>query len=183
LSANNIKGKKKISFSVVRYGNVINSRGSVVPKLLKEESSGKFSITDLKMTRFSITLQEGVEAVIWSLFNCKGGEIVIPKIPSYNLLTLTKAINKKNKIRIIGIRPGEKIHEEMILPSDSYLTIDIGKYYIIANNLITKKNIKKRLRGKNVKLDFHYKSDTNNIFLNEAKLKKIILNEISPRDI
>jgi len=183
-SANNIAGKKKISLSVVRYGNVINSRGSIVPLLLDQKNNNQvFTITDKKMTRFSITLKEGVEAVVWAIKNCIGGEIVVPQIPSYNLSTLIKAIDAKNKVKIIGIRHGEKIHEEMIIPSDSRLTVEIKKYFLIAPNQKIKDQLIKKYKAKNVENNFHYKSDTNSKFLNINELRKIIFNETGYRFI
>ena len=181
ISANNIKGNQNITFAVVRYGNVINSRGSVVPKLIAQKDKGLFELTDLKMTRFSITLKQGVEAVIWALKKCSGGEIVIPKIPSYSLPILARAINKKNKIMITGIREGEKTHEEMVSASDSNLTIDIGKYYLILKDQIHLKKMIKILSGKKVKSGFVYSSNNNSKFLDENQLKKIIQNETGVR--
>jgi UDP-N-acetylglucosamine 4,6-dehydratase (inverting) len=181
-SANNITGNRKISLSVVRYGNVINSRGSVVPLLLDQKSNKQvFTITDKKMTRFSITLKEGVDAVIWAIKNCIGGEIVVPQIPSYDLSTLIKAIDDKNKVKIIGIRHGEKMHEEMIIPSDSHLTVKINKYFLIAPNNNIKDKLIKKYKAKNVKNKFHYKSDTNSKFLSVNELRKIISDETGYR--
>ena len=181
-SANNITGSRKISFSVVRYGNVINSRGSIVPLLINQKNKNEtFTITDEKMTRFSITLEEGVDAVIWAIKNCIGGEIVVPKIPSYDLLTLVKAIGPKQKVKIIGIRHGEKMHEEMIIPSDSHLSVETKNYYLIAPNMKIKNELIKKNKAKNVKHNFHYKSDTNSKFLNVDELKKIISDETGHR--
>ena len=141
ISSNNLKGTKKISLSVVRYGNVINSRGSIVPLLLSQKNEKIFTITDTSMTRFSITLDQGIETVIWAIKNCKGGEIVVPKIPSYDLKTLIRAIDKNVKVKIIGIRKGEKIHEEMI-NRDSNLTVELKKYFIISPDISLKKLLK-----------------------------------------
>jgi FlaA1/EpsC-like NDP-sugar epimerase len=124
-SAQNIIGKRKLNFSVVRYGNVMFSRGSIIPKLLKEKSLGHFSITDPNMTRFSITLKESVNFVLNSLVLQKGGEIFVPKIPSYRLLDLCKAIDEKCKIKLIGVRQGEKIHEELISNFEARNTLDL----------------------------------------------------------
>ena len=120
-------GKKNIKFSVVRYGNVMASRGSVIPLFLTQKNSGQFTITSNNMTRFNITLEKGVDTVIWTLFNSNGGEIVVPKIPSYKILDVAKAINPKNKIKIIGIRPGEKIHEQMVSNDDAKNTLELKK--------------------------------------------------------
>ena len=132
LSANNIKGKKNIKFSVVRYGNVMGSRGSVLPFFLKQKNT--LPITDIRMTRFNITLKKSVEMVIWALKNNLGGEIFVPKIPSFKILDLAKAVNNKAKIKIIGIRPGEKIHEELISEYDGLKTVDLKEYYAILSN-------------------------------------------------
>ena len=124
VSANLFKGKKRTIFSVVRYGNVFGSRGSVVPIFLKQKNKKYFTVTDKRMTRFSITLEEAVKFVITCIKNMKGSEIFVPKIPSYRILDLVKAIDKNKKIKIIGIRPGEKLHEEMITVHDSLYTTE-----------------------------------------------------------
>ena len=131
VAANNIRGTKKIKFSVVRYGNVMGSNGSVIPFFLKKKKEGLLPITHEKMTRFNISLQGGVDMVMHALENAYGSEIFIPKIPSYNILDIAEAIGPDCEKPIIGIRPGEKIHEEMITASDSYNTYDLGKYYTI----------------------------------------------------
>ena len=130
IAANNIIGNKKIKFSVVRYGNVAGSRGSVIPVFLKQKNNC-LEITHRSMTRFNITLNESIEMVLWSIINNIGGEIFIPKIPSYNILDLAKAICPSCKIKFTGIRKGEKIHEEMITVNDALQTVDLGKYYAI----------------------------------------------------
>ena len=124
-AANNIRGHHDISFSVVRYGNVMGSRGSVIPFYLERKKTGVLPITDQAMTRFNISLQEGVEMVLWALENAQGGEIFVPKIPSYRITDLAEAIGPKCEHPVIGIRPGEKIHEEMITASDSFNTVDL----------------------------------------------------------
>ena len=131
IAANNIKGNKDIQFSVVRYGNVMGSNGSVIPFFINKRNSGKIPITDSQMTRFNISLDGGVEMVLHALENSWGGELYVPKIPSYRILDLAFAIAPKCEIEIIGIRPGEKVHEEMITSSDSYNTYDLGKYFVI----------------------------------------------------
>tara|TARA_Y100001970_G_C14175903_1_gene826939 strand:- start:128 stop:1135 length:1008 start_codon:yes stop_codon:yes gene_type:complete len=177
ISSNNIKGKKKISFSVVRYGNVMGSRGSVLPEFLKQSQRGYFKITDKQMTRFNISLSEAVDMVIWTLDNAIGGEIIVPKIPSFRIIDLAKTINNKLKFKLIGVRKGEKIHEDLISKADSLNTYDIKKYYLILNN---ERNIinyyKKKYKARLVKKDFSYSSDNNKDFLNHFKLKKIISN-------
>ena len=122
IAANNIRGRNDIKFSVVRYGNVMGSNGSVIPFFVKKKKSGVLPITDTKMTRFNILLEEGVEMVLHALDKAWGGEIFVPKIPSYNIMDLANAIGPECKNRVIGIRPGEKIHEEMITSSDSFTT-------------------------------------------------------------
>ena len=174
VAANNIKGSKKIIFSVIRYGNVMGSRGSVIPFFLKLKDQGVFPITDIKMTRFNISLIDAVRLVSWSIKYLKGGEILVPKIPSYKITDVAKAISSDAKLKKIGIRPGEKIHEEMITSSDSQDTYDFGKYYaIIVPNFI--KNYKKN-KLKKVNTGFSYNSGTNKDFLNVAELKKLIKN-------
>jgi UDP-N-acetylglucosamine 4,6-dehydratase (inverting) len=175
-SAQNIIGNRKLAFSVVRYGNVMFSRGSILPKLLNEKKQGYFSITDLGMTRFSITLNESVNFVLNSLLSQKGGEIFVPKIPSYRLLDLCKAVDKNCRIRIIGLRQGEKIHEEMIATSDSNSTFDQGKYYVIINpsNQRTLSYYKKNINFTKVNDGFSYNSGKNKCFLTVDKLKSLI---------
>lgn len=131
IAANNMKGKRDLSFSVVRYGNVMGSRGSVIPFFMKKRSAGVLPITDEQMTRFNISLTEGVEMVLNALDNAWGGEIFVPKIPSYKITDVATAIGPNCVQKIVGIRPGEKIHEEMITEADSYTTIDLGRYYAI----------------------------------------------------
>ncbi len=131
IAANNIRGRKTINFSVVRYGNVMGSNGSVIPFFKKQMHKGVLPITHPKMTRFNISLSEGVDMVLHALEHAWGGEIFVPKIPSYRILDLAEAIAPDCTLETIGIRPGEKIHEEMITPSDSFTTYDLGKYYAI----------------------------------------------------
>jgi len=131
VAANNIKGEQDIRFSVVRYGNVMGSRGSVIPFFLEQRKTGVLPITDPAMTRFNISLQEGVEMVLWTIEHAWGGEILVPKIPSYRITDVALAIDSDCEHKIIGLRPGEKIHEEMITSSDSFNTVDMGQYYAI----------------------------------------------------
>ena len=130
-AANNIRGGRDIRFAVVRYGNVMGSRGSVIPFFLERRHTGVLPITDPAMTRFNISLQEGVDMVLWALENAHGGEIFVPKIPSYRITDLAQAVGPDCEHRVIGIRPGEKLHEEMITASDSFNTVDLGRYYAI----------------------------------------------------
>ena len=174
VAANNFVGKKK--FSVVRYGNVSGSRGSVIPFFLEQSKTGLITVTDKRMTRFSITLQQSVEAVVWVIKNSIGGEIFVPKIPSYKIIDLVKAINKNCKIKFVGIRPGEKIHEEMVSINDSRSTLDIGKFYIILpykdNNFL---KYYKKFNGRFVNENFSYNS-LNNKFLNIKQINEILKN-------
>ena len=127
-AANNIRGNRDLRFSVVRYGNVMGSRGSVIPFFMERRKTGVLPITDPTMTRFNISLEDGVEMVMWALENARGGEIFVPKIPSYRITDVAKAIGPDCEQPIVGIRPGEKIHEEMITQSDSFNTVDLGRY-------------------------------------------------------
>ena len=179
LTANNIKGKRKIKFSVVRYGNVMGSRGSVLPFFLKQKDT--LPITDLRMTRFNISLADGVEMVLWALRKNIGGEIFVPKISSFKVVDLAKAVNKKAKIKVIGIRPGEKIHEELISEYDGMKTIDLKNYYAIINNFSEKEIVQyiKKTNGKRVKKNFTYNSLNNKDYLSVLDLKKEVKNFIS----
>lgn len=175
IAANNLAGKLKIKFSVVRYGNVFGSRGSVVPLFLNQKKSGYFTITDKRMTRFSLSLEKGVETVIWGIQNFFGGEILIPKIPSFKIIDLIKSFEVKNKIKVIGIRKGEKLHEEMITQSDSLNTIEIKDFYLILNeNKNCLKYYKKKYNARFVSQKFSYSSNTNSDNLNIENLKKIL---------
>ena len=179
IAANNFKGLKNIKFSVVRYGNVMASRGSVVPFFLNKKKEGIIPITDKRMTRFNITLQECVNFVLFCLEKMWGGEIFVPKIPSYRLEDLAKAIAPRNKIKIIGLRPGEKIHEEMISTSDAVNTIEYKKYFIITpySKFIgwnKKKYMKFNKNGKNCDSEFSYNSYNNKQYLTSNQIKKLI---------
>ncbi len=179
ISANNIKGSKNIKFSVVRYGNVFGSRGSVYNIFKKYEKKGFFPITDKNMTRFNITLQEGVDLVFESIQNSFGSEIIIPKLKSFKIIDLARSINSKNKIKIIGIRPGEKIHEQMISSSDSFSTLETKNFYVIIpqKNSKVHKYYNKKYNAKLVKQGFEYSSNKNGKFLTLNEIKKIIPNE------
>jgi UDP-N-acetylglucosamine 4,6-dehydratase (inverting) len=170
IAANNIIGKQNIKFAVVRYGNVMGSRGSVLDTFFEQSKNRKISITDKNMTRFNINMKEAIDLTIYSLMNLKGGEIFIPKIPSFRIIDLAKAISKESKIKIIGIRPGEKIHEEMISAHDSSDVYDLGKYYIIIPNYLKNKYSLRKI----VKKSFSYNSYNNPEFLSINQLKKII---------
>ncbi len=180
IAANNYVGKKNMKFSVVRYGNVFGSRGSVAPFFLNQKEKGYLTLTDKNMTRFNITLDEGVNFVIRSFENMLGGEIFVPKIPSFWVTDLIKAIDSKIQVKNVGIRPGEKIHEEMITFSDSMNTIEFKDHYVILNdaNEYLKKNIKyfknKKKNFKKIKLPFSYNSYNNNNFLSINQLIDLI---------
>ena len=179
VAANNYKGYEKIKFSVVRYGNVMGSRGSVIPFFLNRKTQNTFPITDINMTRFNITLMEGVNLVLLSLKKMWGGEIFVPKIPSYRLIDLTKAISPKTKIKIIGIRPGEKLHEEMISQSESINTIEFRDHFVIIPNSEfigwnKKKYLKLNKSGKVCNKEFSYNSKNNKHYLNINQLKQLI---------
>ncbi len=163
VAANNIKGDKNIKFSVVRYGNVMGSNGSVIPFFIKNKKSGILPITDNNMTRFNISLQGGVDMVILALEKAFGGEIFVPKIPSYNIMDVANAICPDCEKKLIGIRPGEKVHEEMITSSDSFYTYDIGKYFVIlpSNPIWNLEEFIKTSGAKKVKNGFSYNSGEN----------------------
>ncbi len=180
VAANNMKGARDIRFSVVRYGNVMGSRGSVIPFFLNKRKSGVLPITDPEMTRFNISLQEGVDMVLWSIDNAWGGEILVPKIPSYRVVDVATAIGPECKQDVIGIRPGEKIHEEMITTSDSFTTVDIGDYFAILPTAghFTVEDYCAKTRGVPVKPGFAYNSGTNTDFLSVEDLRKLIAEHV-----
>ena len=176
IAANNYTGQK-IIFSVVRYGNVMNSRGSVLPVFLNQKKEGYFTITDPEMTRFNITLEESVRFVLEICKQSVGYEIFVPKIPSFKITDLATAVAPSNKIKFIGIRPGEKIHEEMITKSDSKSVVELKDSYVLCP-LGEKKIVNfylKKFKGKLVKKDFSYNSKNNKKFLTVKELKKLIV--------
>ena len=182
IASNNYIGKKNISFSVIRYGNVMGSRGSVLPVFLNQKESGTVTLTHKDMTRFNILMEDCIKMVIWVLKNSCGGEIFVPKIPSFRIRDLAKVVTPECKVKYIGIRSGEKIHEEMITANESQNVFDIGKYYVILPNkeLIQrkKKQYKKYTKFKPVKYGFSYSSENNSDFLNLTDLKKLVMNYI-----
>ncbi len=175
VASNNTKGFKNIKFSVVRYGNVMGSRGSVIPFFINKAKTGILPITDKSMTRFNIILDEAVEMVVWALKNCLGGEIFVPKIPSYRILDLAEAIGPSCRHEYIGLRPGEKIHEEMISKSDGPSTIDLGKYYAIlpSDQKLLKLYEEKNINFSKVESNF-YLDSKNNDLISPQDLRKII---------
>ena len=183
IAANNFKGKHDIRFSVVRYGNVMGSRGSVIPLFISKKDSGSLPITDEKMTRFNITLQEGVDFVISCLEVMWGGELFVPKIPSYRIIDVAKAISSEAQMIITGIRPGEKIHEEMVTETDSLNTIEFKDYFVIlpSTPLWDIEKFRKESNGKEGKfceLGFRYNSGTNDRFLTIDELKILIKDNV-----
>ena len=182
IAANNIRGARDLRFSVVRYGNVMGSRGSVIPFFIKNATTGVLPITDPAMTRFNISLSDGVEMVLWSLEKGLGGELFVPKIPSYRIIDVAEAVSPSCQKPIIGIRPGEKIHEEMITSSDSFSTIDLGPYYAIlpSDGLVHKKYQEANLPITPVEPGFAYNSGTNPNFLEVEQLRSLIKQHVDP---
>jgi len=182
IAANNVKGKRDLSFSVVRYGNVMGSRGSVIPFFLEKRRTGVLPLTDRNMTRFNISLEEGVEMVLWAVANARGGEILVPKIPSYRILDVAEAIGPDCRHEEVGVRPGEKIHEEMITASDSLNTVDLGRYFAILPSSA------EALRAHYLAQDsvtavapgFAYDSGSNTDFLTVPQLRVLIRQHVDP---
>ena len=182
VAANNIRGWNPIKFSVVRYGNVMGSNGSVIPFFLRKRKDGVLPITESNMTRFNISLQGGVEMVMHALENAWGGEIFVPKIPSYRITDVAEAVGPECEKPVVGIRPGEKIHEEMITSSDSFYTYDTGKYYVILPSIhrwdlkeyIAKNNAEK------VPVGFSYNSGTNTEWESVESLRELIKKHVDP---
>ena len=180
VAANNIKGFRDLKFSVVRYGNVMGSNGSVIPFFLSKRKDGVLPITDLNMTRFNISLQEGADMVLHAMETAWGGEIFVPKIPSYKINDVAMAIGPDCEHKIIGIRPGEKVHEEMITSSDSFSTYDLGKYYAILPQ-VTNWNLeeyKKHFNAKSVPLGFQYNSGENKEWVGVEELRDLIIKHV-----
>ena len=185
IAANNYRGDRDIKFSVVRYGNVMGSRGSVIPFFLNQKEKGILSITDERMTRFSLTLQKGVDFVLQCLEKMWGGELFVPKIPSYRILDVAKAIAPEAKYEFVGIRPGEKLHEEMITQTDAMNTVEFDDYFTIipSSDYLSwdKESFVKDsngTKGKYCEDGFYYNSGTNEQFLTINELQKLIKNNI-----
>jgi UDP-N-acetylglucosamine 4,6-dehydratase len=176
VAANNIRGKHDIKFSVVRYGNVMGSNGSVIPFFINKKKEGVLPITVKEMTRFNISLQGGVDMVLHALDTAWGGEIFIPKIPSYKITDVAEAIGPECEHRVIGIRPGEKIHEEMITSSDSFFTYDLGKYFVIIPQMPNWKvnEFVSKFNAKLVPAGFSYDSGTNDEWESVDSLRTLI---------
>jgi len=180
IAANNVKGNRDLTFSVVRYGNVLGSRGSVIPFFLNKRSTGTLPITHEGMTRFNITLSEGVDMVLYAIEHAWGGELFVPKIPSYRILDVATAVSPNCKTEIVGVRPGEKIHEEMITETDSLNTYDCGKYYVInpSHPNWDLKEWMKRFNAKRVPEGFKYNSGTNHDWLTPDEIRIQIKNNV-----
>lgn len=181
IAANNYRGWRDLRLSVVRYGNVMGSRGSVIPFFLKKRNKGVIPITHQDMTRFNISLQDGVDLVLYALENHLGGEIFVPKIPSYRIMDLAKTVASNCRIEIIGIRPGEKLHEEMITETDSLNTIDLGKCYAILPSVSfnhTKEEYLSHHKASYVPVGFKYNSGTNDQWETEESLRLKIREQI-----
>ncbi|MGO2347239.1 MAG: polysaccharide biosynthesis protein, partial [Providencia sp.] len=182
-AANNIRGSKKIRFSVVRYGNVMGSRGSVIPFFIEKKKTGKLPITHKDMTRFNISLQDGVDLVMFALDQHLGGEIFVPKIPSYNILDIAKAIAPECEIEVVGVRPGEKLHEEMITDTDSLHTIDLGKFYAILPSISmthSENDYITHHKAQKVPFGFKYNSGTNTDWETIESLRTLITEHVDP---
>tara|TARA_B100000446_G_scaffold70857_1_gene67223 strand:+ start:3134 stop:4147 length:1014 start_codon:yes stop_codon:yes gene_type:complete len=180
-AANNIKGSRDVRFSVVRYGNVMGSRGSVIPFFLDKRSEGQLPITHEDMTRFNITLQDGVNLVMFALQNHLGGEIFIPKIPSYKILDVAEAVAPECEKKVVGIRPGEKLHEEMITDTDSLNTIDLGPFYAILPSVsftYTEDEYIQHHKAKKVPFGFKYNSGENSKWESVDSLRQLIVEHI-----
>jgi UDP-N-acetylglucosamine 4,6-dehydratase (inverting) len=180
IAANNIKGSRDLRFSVVRYGNVMGSRGSVIPFFREKAKTGELPITHFDMTRFNISLEDGVEMVLWAIENALGGEIFVPKIPSYKIETVAKAIAPNAKLVDVGIRPGEKLHEEMITESDSFSTIEFDKYYAILPSGVDKERYLEYYNATEVPKGFKYNSGTNADWETEESMVEKIKKYVDP---
>ncbi|UGA54966.1 UDP-N-acetylglucosamine 4,6-dehydratase (inverting) [Vibrio sp. VB16] len=182
-AANNIRGSKDIKFSVVRYGNVMGSRGSVIPFFMDRKKEGLLPITHEDMTRFNISLQDGVNMVMYAIQHHIGGEIFIPKIPSYKILDIAEAIAPECKTKVVGIRPGEKLHEEMITDTDSLNTIDLGKYYVILPSVslhYSEDEYMDHHKAEKVPFGFKYNSGTNTEWETIQGLRDLIVEHVDP---
>lgn len=182
VAANNFKGKRDLKFSVVRYGNVLGSRGSVVPFFMEKRKTGVLPITHEGMTRFNITLEEGVQLVLEAIEKSWGGELFVPKIPSYKINAVAEAVGPHCKTEVVGIRPGEKLHEEMITETDSLNTWDCGKYYVILPGLPVwdLNQWTQKFGAKKVAEGFKYNSGTNTEWLSPDQIRVLIKQHVDP---
>ena len=182
-AANLYTGQRDLLFSVVRYGNVMGSRGSVIPFFLKERYKGVLTVTDERMTRFNITLEEAVKLVFFALHNMWGGEIFVPKIPSYHIVDMAKAIAPDCRIEVVGIRPGEKIHEEMITETDALNSVECDSYFVIFPSYIPGWEISDFIKTFNARAcdtGFRYNSGENTEWLSIEQLRTMIRNNVDP---
>lgn len=182
VAANNIRGKRAIKFSVVRYGNVMGSNGSVIPFFIKKKKEGLLPITDPNMTRFNISLQEGVEMVLHAMEHAWGGEILVPKIPSYKITDVAEAIAPEAKVEITGIRPGEKLHEEMITTSDAFTTYDLGRFYAIVPQVpvFNLSEFIHTFQATKVPEGFCYNSGENSEWVTPEQMRSLIREHVDP---
>jgi UDP-N-acetylglucosamine 4,6-dehydratase (inverting) len=182
IAANNIRGTQDIRFSVVRYGNVMGSNGSVIPFFLRKRSEGVLPITDPAMTRFNISLEDGVGMVLHALEHAWGGELFVPKIPSYRITELAEAIGPSCEHQVVGLRPGEKIHEEMITSSDSFSTYDLGKYYVILPQVPVwnREQFISTFAARPVTPGFSYSSGANDEWLSVEQIRSLIRTHLDP---
>lgn len=187
IAANNMRGSRDLQLSVVRYGNVMGSRGSVIPFFMDRRDQGTLPITDPRMTRFNISLEEGVDMVLYALEHSLGGEIFVPKIPSYRIMDVAKAIGPDCETPVVGIRPGEKLHEEMITESDSPLTIENDRYYVIVPSLFgaTREALLEKYQAHHkaelTAEGFRYSSGDNTAWLNVEQLRELIVKHVDPK--
>lgn len=183
IAANNIRGSNPITFSVVRYGNVMGSNGSVIPFFIKKRKEGVLPITNEKMTRFTITLEDGVNMVLHALEHAWGGELFVPKIPSYRIMDVAEAIGPDCEKKIIGLRPGEKIHEEMITSSDSFYTYDIGNYFTIlpSQHRWGLQEYIDHFNARKVKNGFRYNSGENDDWVSVEEIRELIRNHVDEK--
>ena len=182
VAANNFKGQREVRFSVVRYGNVIGSRGSVIPFFLSRRNDGMLPITHPDMTRFNISLEDGVNLVFYALSNAWGGEIFVPRIPSYRILDVAKAIAPDARHEIVGIRPGEKLHEEMITETDAINTIEFKNYFVICPSMPTwhPAELSAAFGGQMCDYGFKYNSGSNPHFLSVDEIREQIIQHVDP---
>lgn len=182
VAGNYYKGKHDVRFSVVRYGNVMGSRGSVIPFFMNKRREKVLPITDDKMTRFNITLEEGVDLVLYALENMYGGEIFVPKIPSYRILDIAEAIAPDCRIEIIGIRPGEKLHEEMITKTDANNSLEFEQYFVILPSMYLwdTKEYCAKFKGKRCEEGFYYNSGENTDWLTVDDIRELIKTHLDP---
>lgn len=185
VAANNVKGLRDIKFSVVRYGNVMGSRGSVIPFFMNKRNEGTIPVTHPEMSRFNISLEQGVDLVLYAIDKAHGGEIFVPKLASYNIIELANAIAPNAKTEIVGVRPGEKIHEDMITSSDSFNTLETDEFFFIYPTTdkwnVLSESLVKEGKAKRVKQGFAYNSGTNDKWLKADEIRKLIKEFVDPQ--